>query len=441
MSVIPDSLTAELAPEFELLRPLGTGQLGVVYLARETALQRLVAVKLPRPELAADPLVRRRFEREGRAAARLTHPNIAAIHRVGCLDDGTPYLVMSYYEGQTLADALDAVGPLAQDTAIDVLTQLASALAAAHAQHVIHRDVRPGNVIWQPEAGRAVLTDFGLAGILETGSEAVTRLTDPGEVIGDPGYASPEQLLGEPVTPTTDVYGLGILGYEVLTREKPYRATSPGESAAAHLHQAPRNLAELLPGVDPRLATLLEHCLAKRPERRPRAGELESRLRAIVADPGTAAAPGLAGAPARAHAQGGGGPVADLGRRTVDAAVDGLPTLQAFLIELAKRRVYGVAVVYMAAAFFILQAVQLIEPGLPLPSWFYPGLVIITLVGFPIALVLAWMFDVTATGVHRVAPDPGASSRLGLRLLQIAALGLSFALAALAGWWFLQARR
>jgi hypothetical protein len=422
MSTVPEELSRALAPEFEILRPLGTGRFGIVYLARETALRRLVAVKVPRPELEGDAVVHRRFEREAQAAARLIHPNIAAIHRVGRLPDETPYLVMAYVKGPTLEDALKAEGPLAQETAVDVLAQLAGALAVAHAHGVVHRDVRPGNVIWQPEERRPMLTDFGIAGILETGSETVTQLTRPGQLLGDLGHTSPEQLLGEPLTPATDIYGLGVLGYEVLTLQEPYRVSSAVELASAHLRQVPRDLAELLPGVDERLAKLLARCLSKRPEHRPRAAELERRLRALSPGRVVAGDPGVAGAG---------------GLRVVEEAMDQFPALRAFLLELMKRRVFNVAVIYLAAAFVLLQVAQAILPALPLSEWVYRAVVAITLMGFPVALVMAWLFDLTSGGVRRAEPGNQVMSRFPLRLMQGLGVILSLLIAGLMGWWLL----
>jgi hypothetical protein len=420
---LQETLATALTPEFEVLRPLGMGQLGVVFLARETALRRLVAVKVPRPELAGDEVVHRRFEREARAAARLSHANIVAVHRVGLLPDGTPYLVMAYVEGPTLADALKAEGALSQDTAIEVLAQLAGALATAHEQGVVHRDVRPGNVIWQAEQRHAVLTDFGLAGILETGTEAVTQLTRPGQLLGDPAHISPEQLLGEPLTPATDIYGFGVLGYEVLTLQEPYRVSSAAERAAAHLRQAPRELAELLPGVDARLANLLVHCLAKRPEHRPRAAELQRRLGA------------LDGRRAREASRGAGGDLESL--HGVGAAVEQLPALRAFLLELKKRRVYNVAIIYLGAAALLLDLASNVLQGLNAPGWIFPIVFTVILVGFPVSLILAWLFDLTAAGVRRAAPDDQVMSSFPLRLLQGLGLAVSVLLAALLGWWVL----
>lgn len=409
------TLEAALAPEFEVLRPLGEGAMGTVFLARETELRRLVAIKVPRPELARDPVIRGRFEREARAAARLRHTGIAAIHRIARLHDGTPYLVIDYVDGRSLDDLLQAEGPLPQPLAMKALAQVADALAEAHAHGVVHRDIRPGNLIWEAGAERAVLTDFGIAGILETGSEVVTRLTRPGEVLGDPAYRSPEQLLGEALTPAADVYGWGLLAFEILSGQRPFTATTAEEQATAHLRQPPRSLMDACPDADPRLADLVDRCLAKQPRHRPAAKALARTLARIRGE-------------RRAHSPA-------MGLLATGAA--GLPAFTGFLAELRRRRVWNVAIGYAAGAFVLLQGAGLILQGLPVPDWAYPLVVAMTLAGFPVALVLAWMYDLTAAGIRRAEATATAASGALRWILPTLGLLLSLALAALIGWWVL----
>jgi serine/threonine-protein kinase len=173
-----------------------------------------------------DSTARRRFEREASSAAALIHPNIASVYRVGHLRDGTPFIVMRYAEGRTLEDVLRSTGPLDEATVRTILLQLASALVEAHRKGVIHRDVRPGNVVWTRETGEAVLMDFGLAAVIESGSVVHTRLTRTGQQLGSLEYMSPEQFRQERVTPATDIYSLGILAYELLTGQGPYRVAA-----------------------------------------------------------------------------------------------------------------------------------------------------------------------------------------------------------------------
>ncbi|HSJ06196.1 MAG TPA: serine/threonine-protein kinase, partial [Longimicrobiales bacterium] len=250
-----------LLPDLEILRPLGSGVTAHVHLAREPALQRLVAVKVLRPEAAADAVARRRFEREAQSAARITHPNVTAIHRVGRLPDDTPYIVMEYVEGRTVSDVMAAGGDFDLATARRLLTAVASALAAAHDRGIVHRDLRPGNVFVENRTGRAILADFGIAALLDSGSSAATRLTQAGVLVGDVRRMSPEQIRGEPVTSQSDVYSFGVLAYEMLTGHSPYRRETDAALMAAHLRQEPRRLADLLEDVDPALAGIIERCL------------------------------------------------------------------------------------------------------------------------------------------------------------------------------------
>jgi serine/threonine protein kinase len=416
---LADRLGAAIAPEFRLLRPLGEGVMALVYLAREPALERLVAVKVLRPELASDDVVRQRFLREARAAARVVYPNIVAMHRISELPDGSPYLIMEYVDGRTLADVLASEGPLEAEHARALLEQVAGALAAAHLKGIIHRDVRPGNVMVENDSGRAVLTDFGLAGIKETGSDLMTRLTSVGEMLGDPRYCSPEQLLGERVTEETDIYSFGIVGYEVVSGAGPFDAATPRQHVAAHLQQPPRPLAELRADVTPGLARLLERCLSRKPEHRPRAIEVRATLATLSPAP-----------PPLLHASS--QPAA-----TRDPPF--FPALSSFLAELRRRRVYRAAAAYLAVAFVTLEAADIVFPTLPLPAWALPVLVAVTLAAFPVVLVLTWIFDLNRGGIERTPAQapllPG--DRLARRVLQSLGIALSLLAAVLLAWWVL----
>ncbi|MEO5510091.1 MAG: serine/threonine-protein kinase, partial [Longimicrobiales bacterium] len=168
---LDERVRTELLPDLEVLRSLGTGTSANVYLARETSLQRLVAVKVLRPSVAADDILRRRFEREAQSAARIVHSHVTAVYRVGHLSDNVPYIVMEYVEGRTLADMMESGVGVEPGQARAMLCAIASALAAAHERGIVHRDVRPGNVLVD-RAGRAVLGDFGIAALLESGASS-----------------------------------------------------------------------------------------------------------------------------------------------------------------------------------------------------------------------------------------------------------------------------
>jgi serine/threonine protein kinase len=243
-------MNEQLAPSFEVLRLLGEGKVSHVFLAREPGLDRLVAIKVLRKEVADDETAAKRFDREARSVARIHHRAVASVYRVGDMD-GLPYLVMEYIDGRTVADTLVGGSRFEEEETVKALADVAAALAAAHEQRILHRDVRPGNVIRESRTGRFVLTDFGIAGVLESGA-AVSRLTAIGEVLGDPRYLSPEQLRGEPLTESADVYSLAVLGYEMLTGEGPHAAGSLTQMTAAHLKDPPRPLEELRRGTGPR---------------------------------------------------------------------------------------------------------------------------------------------------------------------------------------------
>ena len=254
---------------------LGQGGMGVVYKAEHCFLDRVVAIKVLRQGKAEDETVRRRFEREARAAASISeHPDVVAVHRYGRLPDGTPFLVMRYVKGRTMEERLQAEGRLPLDHARQVLLSVASALAAAHEQGIVHRDVRPGNVLWDDDAQRGYLTDFGIAAVLATSGMDSSRITQTGQMVGDPRYLSPEQLQDRDLTEQSDIYGLGILGYELFTGEGPYQARSNADYIRAHLTQEPRGIRELRADVPADVADLLRRCMSKEPNHRPRAADV-----------------------------------------------------------------------------------------------------------------------------------------------------------------------
>lgn len=280
------ALARELAPELEIVRRLGSGSTGEVFLAREPALKRLVAVKVLSPALVGDEVARIRFEREAAAVAALNHANAVTVHRFGYTSEGVPYLVLQYVNGVTLAERLAAEGPLPVAEARRILGDVAAGLAAAHRSGFVHRDIRPGNVLWERDSGRVFVTDFGLAGLLPEAAQGSPHITQAGEVLGEPRYISPEQLRGESVTEGTDVYALGVMGYEMLTGESPFRGETLRELSAAHLRSPPRSLDSLREDVDADLADLLARCLAKEPGKRPGAEYIARKLRPVPLEKG-----------------------------------------------------------------------------------------------------------------------------------------------------------
>ena len=262
-----ESLRARFASQYQLERELGRGGMGVVFLARELSLDRMVALKVLPPLLADSAEIRERFLREARTAAQLSHPNIVPIFRADWMD-GLAYFAMGYVDGETLADRLVSRGTLPVGEAVRILREVAWALAYAHARGVVHRDVKPENILIERGTGRVVVTDFGIA--RDTRS---SRLTADGMVLGSVHYMSPEQVAGGDIDGRSDLYALGIVGFRMLSGRLPFDAP---QASAVLLKQAtaePPALIELAPDVPPQLAAVIDRCLSKDPELRYPTGE------------------------------------------------------------------------------------------------------------------------------------------------------------------------
>jgi serine/threonine protein kinase len=243
-----------------------------VYLARDTELDRPVAVKLLAENLSGDQSFRERFVREARLAAGLSHANVVRVYDAG-EEDGRPYIVMECVEGENLADLLARRKRLPPDEAVALALQACRGLAHAHAAGLVHRDVKPQNLLVRPD-GTLKVADFGIARAAEA-----TALTQVGTVLGTAAYLSPEQLAGEKVTPAADVYSLGAVLYELLTGRPPYEVDSLTELAARQAEGAITPVRELAPEVPRRLEEVVMRCLARNPAFRPAsAGELAGEL-------------------------------------------------------------------------------------------------------------------------------------------------------------------
>ena len=266
-----------LAGRYSLERELGRGGMGVVYLARDVRLDRLVAIKLLPPWLAAESSLRDRFLREARTAAKLSHPNIVPIHAVDEAGDHVFY-AMAFVDGETLTERVRRRGPASPSDVTRILRDVAWALGYAHAQGVVHRDVKPDNILLEAGTDRALVTDFGIAAVVREASGV-----DGGAVTGTPEFMSPEQALGEPVDGRSDLYALGVLAYFALSGRLPFQADTATEVLAKQVTESPRPLVEIADGVSRRLVQLVEQCLAKdREARPPHAGAVADRLRAAL---------------------------------------------------------------------------------------------------------------------------------------------------------------
>ena len=256
----PVPSSAVLDDRYRLGEVLGRGGMGEVRAGVDLRLGRQVAVKLLRPDMAAEPRVRERFEAEARAAASLNHVNVVAVYDTG-EHEGIPYLVMERLPGRTLADEL-VEGPLPPERARRLGLEILAALETAHGAGIVHRDIKPGNVLFTA-GGTAKLADFGIAKSTEG-----LDLTTTGMLLGTPAYLAPERVAGEPATPRSDLYAVGVLLYEALTGQKPFAAETPLALANAIQRERAPALSEVCPGVPASLARAVERAMAKDPRRR-----------------------------------------------------------------------------------------------------------------------------------------------------------------------------
>jgi len=249
-----------LAGRYSIDRELGRGGMGIVYLAREVHLDRPVAIKLLPPERAADATLKDRFLREARLAAKLSHPNIIPIHAV---DDsgGFVYYVMAFVDGETLAERVRTRGPVSASDGTRILREAAWALAHAHSHGLVHRDVKPDNILLEHGTGRALVADFGIA--------AATGVVATDGVSGTPEFMSPEQALGKELDARSDIYGLGATAFYAFSGRLPFEGRTPTEVLAKHVTEAAPPLGSLGLAVPRKVALIVDRCLAKEPDHRP----------------------------------------------------------------------------------------------------------------------------------------------------------------------------
>ena len=264
---IVQELEAAITGRYLLERELGRGGMGAVFLARDLKLDRLVAIKVLPPEMAVRPELRERFLRETRTAASFSHPNIVSVHSV----EETPgllFFVMSYIEGETLTQKVKRQGPLPVPEALRMLQEVAWALSYAHGRGVVHRDIKPDNVLLERSTGRALVMDFGIAR-----SVAASGLTQVGEAIGTPHFMSPEQAAGDKVDGRSDLYSLGVVAYFAVSGRLPFDGESAQAVMVAHISQPAVPVTRHRPDLPAPLAAAIDRCLAKAPEERFPSGE------------------------------------------------------------------------------------------------------------------------------------------------------------------------
>ena len=258
------SFQAALAGRYSIDRELGRGGMGVVYLAREVHLDRPVAIKLLPPEHAQDPSLRQRFLREARLAAKLSHPNIIPIHAVE-ETSGFVFYVMAYIEGETLAQRVRTRGPLPSSEAVRVLREVSWALAHAHERGIVHRDVKPDNILLEASTRRVLVGDFGIAAV--AGEAAADGIA------GTPEFMSPEQALGGSIDARSDLYGLGATAFFALSGRFPFEGNGATEVLAKHVTEPAPALGSLGVAAPRSLAAIVDRCLAKEPSQRPESAQ------------------------------------------------------------------------------------------------------------------------------------------------------------------------
>jgi oligopeptide transport system substrate-binding protein len=255
------SLIGQTLGQYQIVREIGRGGMAVVYEAHQFALNRRVAIKVLPPELTFDETFVQRFVQEARAAARLSHPNIVTIYDVG-VHEGHYYIVMQMLDGEALSDLIQRAGRLSPERVLRILDQIASALDYAHGQGLVHRDVKPANIIVEP-GDHATLTDFGIAKAGES-----TRLTRTGMLVGTPEYMSPEQASGQPVGPASDIYSLGIVVYQMLAGQAPFQGGSTPALLHRQVYELPRPVRSHAPDLPKGVDAVLAKALAKDPSQR-----------------------------------------------------------------------------------------------------------------------------------------------------------------------------
>jgi eukaryotic-like serine/threonine-protein kinase len=346
-----------LLDRYEVGRLLGAGGMAEVFEGRDRLLARRVAIKVPLSQQARDPEFAQRFRREAQAAASLSHPGVVAVYDTGS-EDGTHFIVMEFVDGRTLKDVIRAEGPLYPDRAAEICADVCNALVAAHARGLIHRDIKPGNVMLTPD-GKVKVMDFGIA--RATTSETITQTA---AVVGTAQYISPEQAQGQAVDYRSDLYSLGCCLYEMLTGTVPFTGATPVAIAYRHVREDPTPPRQLNPDVPAALEAICLKAMAKLPDNRYQtAAELQSDLERFRNGQPVLATPLLdAAATTQAIPRGDGGadPTAMLGGMT---AVDRV-TRYAEPYEEERRTSVGWIVVSLLALVLVGVAAFLITRAL-----------------------------------------------------------------------------
>jgi serine/threonine-protein kinase len=285
-----------LFKQFEVRDLCGRGSMGTVYRAWQSSMEREAAIKVLRKDLRRDPAVVKRFHREARAVARLSHPNIITVYLVGDTDDGVPFLAMEYVHGKSLDEVCEEAGPLPVERTVHIARQIAAALSEAHHHGIVHRDLKPENIILtrkKQEDDFVKVLDFGIAKILHASEES--QLTKTGAIFGTPYYLAPEQASGDDIDHRSDLYALGVILFRMSTGRLPFESTSGMEVLIQHIKERPPRPRELFPDVSVVLEEVILRALAKSPVHRWQSAEdMAEGLQKVLEDrPASTRAPTL----------------------------------------------------------------------------------------------------------------------------------------------------
>jgi serine/threonine-protein kinase len=277
---------------YEVISIIGHGGMGVVYKARHTLMDRVVAIKMLKSTLISDSMSVKRFQQEVKASARIDHPHAITVYNFGISPEGLPYIVMDFLQGDSLAEVIKAEGHVEVDRGVKIITQACEALAHAHKQGVVHRDLKPSNIVltnYDDDPDFVKVVDFGVAKLMGGTAEGAQRLTQTGEVCGSPVYMSPEQCMGQELDLRSDIYSMGILIYETLTGKLPLIGRTMVDTMSKHVSEMPPSFSKVRPDlyIPERVEQVVMKAMAKDPaDRHQNMDELREDLENAIPKPG-----------------------------------------------------------------------------------------------------------------------------------------------------------
>jgi TolB-like protein len=377
-----DSLVGQTIGHYKISESIGTGGMGEVYLATDVTAGRKAALKLLPIRFTGDAERLKRFQREAHAVVGLNHPNILTVYEIG-EDHSIHYIASELIEGETLRQHLER-GRIQVSEAVDIAIQVSSALVAAHGAGIVHRDIKPENIMLRPD-GYVKVLDFGIAKLAEQEVPVTTPRdealflveTNLGSVLGTARYMSPEQACGGQVDNSTDIWNVGVVLYEMVTGHAPFTGETPREVMSAIVEKEPRPLTSYIRQPPAELQQIISKTLRK--DRRLRYHSAHELLAALK----------------------------DLRRKLEFESF----FVSGFFDEVKRRKVYRVAAAYIIAAAGIIQLASAAFPAWDLPDWALRLVIVLLLIGFPLALILGWAFDITAQGVRATPRAPPGTHR------------------------------